>query len=628
MSDILVVYHDPIPKYRSRFLGDDTKTTIQITNGTDTYTCVCVPNWHCPVSFQRRIKTIADFKDNDIVVNTEAFDAFTPFNYDAYIFVAPLDTATSTDRIDFNYAKCILSSSSNVNTSAYYTVVPFEMFGQEHLPYVEIEAQRHMVFDAKNEPAFPMLAVRQAFERYLGYRMSDDLSKFLDCRVGITPGQMSVIKHLCLAHNGDDIELGTTYTTSTATVLSVETKFDFGSSRTIEQAIPHIAKTLDGISSISKLDSVTINLDGVIAEQALPYTLFAKHFPEHKAAYYERCIALAATGMTTNPAGAVTSKLVEKHIGATLKLYPMSRAVGTEVYGVWADCSVGASSLLEYNDRLVDMFVDLHDKTLASLLTCNIEVVCGIHRDDVSVTRGIFVAKSKLAGTHFQYQNEIKFNILVNNSSDTIDTHHTFKATDTPRVVPIATSQLTSDISRLLSKRYVALSQGGGLYLTDFGAVVYYYANKAYSKVIKSLTDKVFGEFTDARLANKRLAALFVGVEPRKLQPKHLVVNSKTKGKQREFKLVTKNSKRGKFVYWKSKTIVRGVRARLIEGKLKLTVLKNVKGSKQSEKRLDTFIPCVCGEVRAEWNFDTKAKASHFVCANCGYKHQHYNHLK
>ena len=626
MADILVVYHDQIPKYRSRFLGDDTKATLQITKDVDTYTCVCIPNWHCPISFRRRVKNISDFKDNELVINTEAFDAINPFNYDAYIFVAPLDN-TFTDTVNINHARCLLSNSSNVNTSAYYTVVPFTMFGQEHLSYTEVESHKHLTFDVKSEPSFPMLAVRQAFERYLGYRMSDDLSTFLGCRVGITPGQMNVIKHMCLTHSGDGIKLDTSYTTRSATVLNVETKFEFGAGRTIEQAIPHIAKTLDSISSVGKLDSVTMSINNT-AEQALPYTLFAKHFPEHKAAYYDRCVALAATGMVTNPLGSVTSKIVDKHMEDALKLYPMSRATNTELYGVWADCSVGASALLEYNDRLVDMFVDLHDKTLATLLTCDTEVVCGVHSDDVSVTKGLFVAKPKLAGTHLQYQNEIKLNILVNSNSDTLDAHHTFKAVNTPRVVPMNTSQLTSDISRLLSKRYVTLSQGSGLYLTDFGVVVYYYANKAYAKVVKGLSDKVFEELTDLRLANRRLASLITDVEPRKLRRRHLVTNSNLRGKQREFTLAAKNSKRGKFTYWKSKTIVRGVRARLIDGKLKLTVLKNVCDAKQSSKRLDTFVPCVCGEVRATWIFDSKTKTSNFVCANCGYKHQHYNHLK
>ena len=635
MANILVVYHDQIPKYRARLRDPGTQDrTLTQTKGDDTYTCVCVPNWHQPASLTRRIKSIQDYTDINFTVDASLFYDCDPFQYDAYIFVPPLDMLAS--KCD---PQALLTYCMRTNIDAYYLVVDFLGFELELLPFESIRLR-----GTKCNTAQALISadiIRREFEGYLSFRMSHDLSELFSTRIGITPGQMLAIETLALSTQCDVPELSLRYEMSDGAMVTLQDASCFSNYTTNESSVEAVVHAIEKNKSIDDLQTKQQLGSSNIPKLLTSMGLMLKHMEQQGPACYDRLVALAAMNFISNPFADTSSRkmpdLVKSNLDCIARLYPKSVAdqkdcqAVTDLLGILCDLNRGASELLEYNERLVDVFLDVHDHVL-NALTRDLTDLGITLVGSSGLGHGLCFKKEVLVGTHLPIQSGIDFsyvgssatqvactfNITMRNlGSDEPGSHHSKEHQQL--------GTLAKDACRLLSKKYMRISQGGGFHLTDFGASVYSLTKTSYRETLTDLdSNPMFSGLISIELANKRLADAIANVAPKKLRRKHLTITAKAKGKEREFQLVLKNTRRGKQAYWKSNTIIRGIRPKLTASGVKLKVLPNLSLGNQSKRKLTALIKCSCGELVALWKYDVKIKKSVFKCVACGNVHDHY----
>ena len=621
MPDILVVYHDKIPKYRSKFLQSGVGSEkLEIVRDGDTFTCVTLENWFNPVSFQRSIKSLADFSDNDLHVDASKFSSFEPVSYDAYVFVAPLSSVGHT----VNDAAWLFNYCQHYNADAVYTVVDFSIYGNELVSYQDIASNGVTVASMVGlDLVINSKYVQQEYERYLGYRISNDLSEKFKTRLGLSVNQYRIVSDMLLTNASDSLKAKLSYEMDDGATIDLMASVDGDNT---SDKLSNLIDLASRYSTLIAYDSKKPTAH--TAHELEPYSLLLRWFHVHKGMLYERCVQLAATGLITNPFVSLSSKLVKDRCAYALKLYPNSSLSDKEMFGVWADVSSGASQLIEYNDQLVDLFIDIHDHTVASLfgLSKNVDYrhICEVPEDLPAQITGNVFTKKGLTGTHLPYQNVIPVSYFY--GSSTLSAYRCQPFATAPSTFKfwchhVAPNDLLRELSRLLSKRYVAISPGGTPHLTDFGLAVFALARSMYSDAIP---DEQGNQYTTLKSANSWLQACISDTRRKKPSPKLLTQEAKVKGKKRKFDLVLKNSRAGKQVFWKSKTILRGVKSELVSGKIRIRILRNKKPEYQIENNMDALVACSCGEFRSLWRFDAKAKKSFYQCANCGLKRDHY----
>ncbi len=647
MTKTLVVYHDNIPKHKGRANNQASQSIdYDIELNGHQLKLVTVKNWHRPYGFSKKIKTLTDFASNSITADVSQFASLDLIDYDKYIFVCPMDFPESFDIDPASLLFPLLSHTLNVNHDAKVAVTRFNGFD------AELNAKPTTTVGAiltQQAPISSEVALKHLAEMYLSYRMTDGLSEALGSRIGLTPTQFKIMSIIVQTPGIDVPDYSSRISFSDGNSLIVEnvgaetvygfahvTSFVLGGNKLVRsesriEALKEIENIISNISANSlKITSPYIQYPPV--SEIGPAQLLVANIRAHGPAYVDRMTYLAATGFVSNPFSIRSEDSIDAvNVDAGKTIYNMVAANTVEEgrRGVCCDIRRGPSELLEKNDKLVTTYIDIFERTLCSLDSarykgnefkiddkhgsCKVIDINAL-RESYLMMQGVRKYSYFQTGTPFELE-KVSTDFQIKST----------KLVDEIAFFGLNLSSVAKELSRLLSKKYVRYSQGGGLHLTDFGVVVFRAASIMYSQALSKL-DNLSPEVHEHAL-NNWFQSYVSETSVKKLPKKFFLRESKAAGKKRKFTLVIRNTRGKHQCYWKSGTYMRGVKATPHDAVPKIGVMPNSSLRIQTAKHLDNFIKCSCGCSHATYMFDKKTKTPHWQCSACKATYDHYVNL-